>query len=228
MDAEETELLSVTVDLWHPSCWTLRVSESTRATLLGTGTAVHGDTATGRYTLSGPDTSALEDAVEAIRASSLTDRVDVLASRRPDGGGSATRSVLVEFDAGPSIRDAFTDRGFVHDGRTRHEDGRERRSFLVRSSRTAVRNDIDAVSEAYDADVDLRRLAPAAGDDDPRNLLSPRQCDAFELARQRGYYAYPRETTATELAGSLGLSKTTYLEHLRKAEAKLLSGFDLD
>lgn len=228
MDAADTELLSVTVDLWHPSCWTLRVSESTGATLLGTGTTVRGGRATGRYTLSGPDTGTLDDAVEAIRASSLTDRTDVLSPGANGGGGPATRSVLVEFDASPSIRDAFTERGFVHDGRTRHEGGRERRSFLVRSNRTAVRRDLDAVAAAYDADIDLRRLAPATGADRPGGRLSPRQRDAFELARRRGYYAYPRNTTATALAEALGLSKTTYLEHLRKAEAKLLGGVDAE
>ncbi|MDX1748003.1 MAG: helix-turn-helix domain-containing protein, partial [Halobacteriales archaeon] len=44
----------------------------------------------------------------------------------------------------------------------------------------------------------------------------------FELARERGYYAWPRGTTAADLATDLGVSKSTVLEHLRKAEARLL------
>lgn len=230
MDAGDAELLSVVVDLWHPSCWTLRVSESTDVALAGVGTALHGSTATGRYTLSGPTSGAVDAAVDAIRSSPLTDRTDVLSrghERVAGGDGPATRSLLVEFDAGPSIRDAFTGRGYVHDGRTRHEGGRERRSFLVRASRTTVRRDLDAVADAYDADVDLRRLAPAGQvDRSTGERLSPRQREAFELARRRGYYGYPRETSATELAADLGVSKSTFLEHLRKAESRLLADVD--
>ena len=227
MDAD-AELLSVAIDLWHPDCWTLRVSESTECTLFGTGTTVREGTATGQYTLSAPDADALDGGVAAIRDSPLTRRADVLSPRGDGSGGSATRSLLVEFDAGPSIRDAFTERGFVHRGRTTHEGGRERRTFLVRSSRGAVRRDVEAVAAAYDADVDVTRLAPATDTgDDPADRLSPRQREAFELARERDYYGYPRGTTASALAATLGVSKATYLEHLRKAEAKLLDAVEL-
>ena len=47
--------------------------------------------------------------------------------------------------------------------------------------------------------------------------------EAFETARTDGYYEWPREATTRELAAELDVSKTTYLEHLRKAEAKLLN-----
>ena len=234
----DPELLSVSVDVWHPSCWTLDVSRETSVGLVGNGTTVHDDVATGRYTLCGPSGAALDDAVEAIRASTLTDRATVLpTSTATVTAGPAAREVLVEFDAAPSIRDAFTDRGFVHRGATRHEDGRERRSFFVRGDRTAVRDVLDDIERAYDADIDLRRLSPVDGGDgggpsgetaaEGGTTLSPRQREAFELARDEGYYAYPRGATATDLADSLGVSKTTFLEHLRKAESKLLANVDL-
>ncbi|SEM06288.1 HTH DNA binding domain-containing protein [Haloferax larsenii] len=55
-------------------------------------------------------------------------------------------------------------------------------------------------------------------------LLSDRQREVFELARERGYYAIPREVSGSDLADELGISKTTLHEHLRKVEAKLLGG----
>jgi predicted DNA binding protein len=44
----------------------------------------------------------------------------------------------------------------------------------------------------------------------------------YEHARNAGYYEWPREASTRELADELDVSKTTLLEHLRKAEAKLL------
>jgi predicted DNA binding protein len=52
--------------------------------------------------------------------------------------------------------------------------------------------------------------------------LSERQREVFELAQQEGYYTWPRETSASDLTEQVDVSKTTLLEHLRKAEAKLL------
>ncbi|WP_343749359.1 helix-turn-helix domain-containing protein, partial [Halarchaeum salinum] len=52
--------------------------------------------------------------------------------------------------------------------------------------------------------------------------LTPRQRQAYELARENGYYEWPRETSVQELADDLGVSKTTFLEHLRSAENYLL------
>jgi predicted DNA binding protein len=52
--------------------------------------------------------------------------------------------------------------------------------------------------------------------------FTERQREVFEAARQHGYYEWPREITADALAAETGISKATVLEHLRKAEAKLL------
>lgn len=231
MTAADQELLSVTVDLWHPECWTLRTTGETDAGLLGRRTVLHDGVGIGAFEVHGESRDAVDALVEAARDSSLTEAVTDLASPEGPAGstGPVTRGILVEFDPGPSIRSAFTDRGFLHAGPTRHEGGRERRSLVARTDRPSLGRAIDEVETAYDADVEVVRVRAAASDgtdDRPAARLSPRQREAFRLARARGYYGYPREATARELAGELDVSKTTFLEHLRKAEAKLLAGVD--
>lgn len=52
--------------------------------------------------------------------------------------------------------------------------------------------------------------------------LSKKQKKAVELAYQRGYYSYPRKTELRDLARESKIAVSTFQEHLRKAEIKLL------
>lgn len=244
MSAADAEVLHLTVDIWHPSCWTLETTRETDAGLLGHGTTVRGSDAAGGFTVYGDSRDAIDAFVEAVRESSLTEALTVLPPSGTGAGaalGPVTRTVLVEFDPVPSIRRAFTSRGFVHYGPTRHEAGREQRSFLARTDRQSVRRTLDEIEVAYDADVELTRIATVPGSPghdsgselgtldpaSPDDRLSKRQREAFRLARTRGYYEYPRRSTARDLAAELGVTKTTFLEHLRKAEEKLLGSITL-
>lgn len=58
---------------------------------------------------------------------------------------------------------------------------------------------------------------------DSKSMLTARQLEVVECALDGGYYDWPREQTGDELAAQLGISRPTFLEHLRKAESKLLS-----
>jgi PAS domain S-box-containing protein len=53
--------------------------------------------------------------------------------------------------------------------------------------------------------------------------LTARQREALEAAYRAGYFAWPRESTAEEVAASLGLAAPTLHGHLRKAEHQLLA-----
>lgn len=233
MAASDPELLHVTVDLWHPECWTLRTTRDADAGLLGRGTTLNGGTASGQFEVYGESRAAVDALVSTVRDSPLTDTVtDLSSGTGPTGNvGPATREVLVEFDPDPSIRSAFTERGFLHHGPTRHEGGRERRSLIARTDRSTLRRTLEAVEADYDADIEVVRVTAAGAGrrfgEDRSTRISPRQREAFRLARDRGYYDYPRQTTARQLAATLEISKTTFLEHLRKAEAKLLADVDL-
>lgn len=53
--------------------------------------------------------------------------------------------------------------------------------------------------------------------------LTARQREVFEAATDAGYYEIPREVTQENLAEEFDVTVSTVDEHLRKAEAKLLS-----
>lgn len=54
--------------------------------------------------------------------------------------------------------------------------------------------------------------------------LSPAQKNAVQLAYEHNYYSYPRKITLEELAKIAKVSISTFQEHLRRAELKLLPG----
>ncbi|SFS00308.1 hypothetical protein SAMN05216559_2342 [Halomicrobium zhouii] len=52
--------------------------------------------------------------------------------------------------------------------------------------------------------------------------LTDRQQEVLQAAYLAGYYAWPRDTTAEELAESLGIASPTLHQHLRRAERNIL------
>ena len=225
MAAVRAEPLAVTVDIWHPDCWTLSATAGRDGAILGHGTAARDGVRTGRYTVCGGSRDAVTALVDAVRAAPAVERVDP-APPAP-AAGPASRGLLVAYDDGPSVRGAFGARGFVHSGPSRHADGTERRDLLVYAPRAAVGEALDDLAAAYDADLSVASVGPVRDDTTPTgDDLSPRQREAFALARERGYYARPRRASAADLADELAVTPATFREHLRKAEAKLLGPRD--
>lgn len=66
---------------------------------------------------------------------------------------------------------------------------------------------------------------PRSGPLDHHGLssLTERQREVITAAQRYGYYDYPRRISTVELARRLGLKKTTLIQHLRRAENRLMS-----
>ena len=69
----------------------------------------------------------------------------------------------------------------------------------------------------------VRFQKPSFHSHDITECLTGKQKDVMMAAWKTGYYDYPRRTNAGELAKGIGLSKATTLEHLRKAENRLMT-----
>lgn len=53
--------------------------------------------------------------------------------------------------------------------------------------------------------------------------LTDRQQEVIETAHEMGYFAYPRQSNAIEVATALDIEPSTFAEHLAAAQSKILS-----
>jgi predicted DNA binding protein len=230
-DAQGTRL---TLDLWHPNCWAIQATADNPGGILAH--AVYDSPTSGEsgvnslFTAYGESEAEVEALLEAIDDSPLTETVRVLHTQvdtRHDRTtpGRVSREFFLEHDPSDMICPLLLEHGFVHSSPGRIEGGREHWNVRYAGERSDIEAALDAIREEGNAEVEVERIGTVAGERNPPgdvDALTPAQREAFELARERGYYEWPRETSTRDLADELGVSKTTLLEHLRTAESKLL------
>lgn len=140
--------------------------------------------------------------------------------------GNATRELLIDHDGTTQISEAFTSRGFVYAEPVNGQHGREYWTLLANHDRETIQTLLAEVREEKDAKITITKItrADATTNDGglPLHRLSRRQREVFQLARDHGYYEWPKQTSAGDLAAELGITTSTFHEHLHKAEAKLL------
>ena len=187
-------------------------------------------TVNGLFTAYGGSAGEVDALLERVRASELAGEVLELRERfgaaRTRAPGAVAREFSLEYDPGEMVCPTLLRHGLVHSAPVRIEDGRETWQVCYAGDRTAIEGALGGVREDAGAEVSVEAVTTAStgrsGRDHRTGSLTPAQREAFEHAREAGYYRWPREASTRELAEELGLSKTTLLEHLRKAEAKLL------
>ena len=229
--AEHDETLQLTLEVWHPGCWILDVTGQIDVGMLGYVSYTREDgRATTNFRMYGDEQQHIEDALAITRAHPSVYSVSEMAHgyRRGDepAPGNATRELLVEHDGTTQIGEAFTSRGFALAVAADAYGESERWSVLTNGSRDAMLSALDDIREAEHAEITVESIEPAnhanRAESFPLDRLSHRQREVFQLARRSGYYRHPKATSARELADELGVSTSTFHEHLHKAEQKLL------
>ena len=84
---------------------------------------------------------------------------------------------------------------------------------------------IDDLKRSFSG-VRVSRLFQADEEDDDHvridlSALTSRQLEVFQAAYENGYFAYPRKANASEVSSQLGISRSTYSEHLAAAQSKI-------
>lgn len=217
--------------IWHPDCWTLEATEQTEAGLVAHGVYQTDETTSARCTAYADSRDEIRELGEVIEESPLTDSVERVheyfnpALQGNSAAGNTTEEFLVTYQSCNSIHDAFVRRGFVPEEEIRIHGGEEYWTVLITQGRAEIRRRLEAIRTEMDAEIAVEGMKSTETRTSRRtsgDQLSERQREVFKLAQREGYYEWPREISAIELAEELGLAKTTLLEHLRKAEAKLL------
>ncbi|MFC7203946.1 helix-turn-helix domain-containing protein [Haloferax namakaokahaiae] len=225
----------LTLDLWHPNCWAIEATSRNPGGILAhaiyDAPTAGVERSNGLFTAYGDSVAEVEDLLESIAKSDLAGDVHELQERFDPRGervapGSVAREFFLEYDPGEMVCPLLVEQGFVHSAPGQIERGRETWQVWFAGQRDEIQDRIDTVAEASGADIRIASISSAEGAEPERgrrlDTLTRSQRQAFELAREEGYYRWPRETSTRELAAEMDISKTTLLEHLRKAEAKLL------
>lgn len=95
-------------------------------------------------------------------------------------------------------------------------------------SMNELRGAVTALRDNYD-DVDVQRLVSSRDEEGSEDLvfvdrgeLTERQREVLETAHSMGYFEHPKGANAGEVAEALGITTSTFTEHLAAAQSKLL------
>ena len=163
------------------------------------------------------------DPAAAVERFAASDRVD--RARHITGGDGTSRIELVVTEL--SVLHVITEAGATVQ-RASTSPGRAR--FVVEAALDADHRQIVAdITDSFPAaelvatrkrDREITTVGRPGG---VLEALTDRQQEVLEAAYQAGYFAWPRESTAEEVAEALGLTPATLHGHLRKAEVVILS-----
>jgi hypothetical protein len=187
-------------------------------------------TTTSAFTLYADEVSVIDEAVDVLTESSAVYTVADMVRDYGNGvpkPGNATREFLIDHDGTTQIYDEFAGRGFFPAAPVDTRSDTEVWTLLTHHRRDRIYSLLEEIETEKDASISVTSITqtPEVWQKTPLPVdrLSSRQREVFRLAQAKGYYDHPRRTNADELAAELDVSSSTVHEHLRKAEAKLLS-----
>ncbi len=219
------------LQVWHSDCWGITAAAETDAEMLMHRVhRISDGTAKGHFTVFDTESNEIEAFIDAVRRSEFTETVTILPSQQLEYEslfGVPSTDIIVDYDTGHSVGDALISEGFINHSPVHVQETGERWPVFIREDREEMSARLDRIRERVDAEIDVNQII--SGDQhlshEPLPIqynLSPKQKEVINFARQQGYYEWPRDTTVREMCAEFGVSKTTFLEHLRKAESKIM------
>ena len=122
----------------------------------------------------------------------------------------------------PCVLHELVSAGFLADS-LHYRDGEARFTGAV-VGQDVLRGVLDTAGDTVG--VTLERTYPIGDQSDTaisdRWGVTPAQADALRTAFEMGYFAVPRDADASDVAAALGVSKSAFLERLRRGLARLL------
>ncbi len=193
--------------------------------------AAHPDLTIREWYLS--DCQVLELTAESAPTEELRaeiDRLGTVLHESEDAAGThiVTQACLCSLE--DSIIERFEAHDCVYQPPTVHRQGWEHYTVVAfdEADVRALLSDLEA-----DREIDLRSKTAIEEQHLPHGMFAPmgrlfadltdRQLAALQHALDRGYYEQPRATSLRDLAAETSLARSTFEEHLRKAENKLLT-----
>jgi predicted DNA binding protein len=149
-------------------------------------------------------------------------------SEDDDGYHVVTQSCLCSLEQ--SIIDRFEEHNCLYQSPTIYRQGWEHYTVVAFDS-ADIRELLGDLRS--DREIELLSKTSISETRIPHSMLAPanqlfenitdRQLAALQLALESGYYEQPRKTSLRDLADQTAVARSTYEEHLRKAENKLLT-----
>jgi len=213
----------VQLTLWHPGCWTLGVTDDLEEThLIEKSLYTANDVIKGDFVLVTKGAATVEQAVECIDGYDVVNDVAVLKQ------SDDRARVVVNYERHSSIVPGIVNSDFMPIEPVHITGGQEYWTVLVRAS--VLSEVVDEMEDEYDVQMSaISKVDPtdsiAFADvvDRVHDDLSPRQRELMFEARDAGYYNWPRETPASDVADRTDISHSTFLEHIRRGEQKILT-----
>ncbi|WP_248906725.1 helix-turn-helix domain-containing protein [Halocatena marina] len=222
-EEEGTLYKQVKLELQHPGCWTLAATEAHPGThiieksLYPTKEEIKGD-----FILVSEGDATIDAFIETIATHSVVNNIAVLKR-------SFDRArVVVTYQRDSSIVPQIVNSEFMPIEPVHITGGQEYWTVLVRSDILSCV--LNQMADEFDVEVEaIHEVDPkdevefADNVDKMYSGLSTRQRESLFEAQAKGYYQWPRDVSATQIAESLGVTGPTLLEHLRVGEQKILN-----
>lgn len=212
----------VELKLWHPGCWTLEVTEALAEThVFEKSLYISDDQIKGDFILVSDGDTPISQFVEAVDGHEVVEDVAILKR------GEDRARAVVSYERDSSIVPEIVNSEFMPIEPVHITGGYEYWTVLVQADQLEpVFNEMEdehAVELQTIREVNPTDKVEFADDIDRiSDRLSSRQLECLFEANDAGYYEWPRDVSAKDVAARLDISGPTFLEHVRKGEQKVL------